>query len=229
MRRLLIILSIMLVLIVLIQPLFDVTPSMNVIKPSVEMEGIDISHHNTINDWSKINESVDFVIMKATEGGTYKDNTFGKNWVNTKKHKMIRGAYHYFKPNISAYEQFLNFKNSVKLCKGDLPPVLDVEEKEIDMNEVNKWLKLVEDHYGVKPIVYSSLIFFKVFIENKIGHEYKLWLYSNELFLVKPSFDNYDCVVWQYNQKGEVNGIDGIVDLDKMLIDSVQLQLLLKH
>ena len=103
MRRLLIILSIMLVLIVLIQPLFDVTPSMNVIKPSVEMEGIDISHHNTINDWFKINESVDFVIMKATEGGTYKDNTFGKNWVNTKKHKMIRGAYHYFKPNISAY------------------------------------------------------------------------------------------------------------------------------
>ncbi|MBR1551996.1 MAG: hypothetical protein IJ632_06720 [Muribaculaceae bacterium] len=33
--------------------------------------GIDLSHHNTVTDWSQV--EVDFVILKATEGATYKD------------------------------------------------------------------------------------------------------------------------------------------------------------
>ena len=41
----------------------------------------------------------------------------------------------------------------MKKSLGDLPPILDVELKNSNINEVNKWLKLAENYYGVKPIV----------------------------------------------------------------------------
>jgi len=133
------------------------------LKPKINHEfrhmGIDISHHNNVYDWDKLDGKVSFCFIKATQGSKYKDPDFERNWKETKNHGIIRGAYCFFQPNVSAEKQFKNFKKHVKLSKGDLPPVLDVELKECDINEVNKWLKMAEKHYKVKPIVYSGHIF----------------------------------------------------------------------
>jgi lysozyme len=95
--------------------------------------------------------------------------------VKCQKNKLVRGAYHYFAPNISAEKQFENFRKQVKLVTNDLPPILDIEEKEVDMNEANKWLQLAENYYGVKPIVYSSYFFYLIFMKGRIN-QYQLWL-----------------------------------------------------
>lgn len=43
-----------------------------------EINGIDISHHNKV-EWSKLPENIEFVYIKATEGGDYRDKMFTKH------------------------------------------------------------------------------------------------------------------------------------------------------
>lgn len=222
-----IILISMLILTILILHLIDLKPMFLTSPFSEKIKGIDISHHNTIQNWDKVKTQVDFCIIKSTEGATYKDPMFNKNWVSTKRNNVIRGAYHFFSPNVPAEKQFQNFKNSVKLVSGDFPPVVDVELKEVDMNEVNKFLKLAEKYYGVKPIVYTEHIFFKVFMEGKIDNSYPLWIYIDQMFVFKPSFKNYNCVLWQYSHTGKIDGIKGDVDLDLFMGGSDKLKSLL--
>lgn len=206
------------------------------LKPNVrksKISGIDVSHYQGVIEWDKVRESVDFVYIKATEGGTLKDSKFNRNWRESKRNGVKRGAYHFFTPNVSAYEQFINFKNSVKLSPGDLPPVLDVEREagvytklDIDMDEVNEWLRLVEEYYGVKPIIYSDYITFKFFMDDKVNN-YKLWIYLPKGYFLKPSFNDYDCVIWQYSYKGKIDGIKGNTDLDEFYGDSNEFENLL--
>lgn len=190
---------------------------------SFEKRGIDLSHHNKVTNWDSVAKTIDFVIIKATEGSTFKDPCFKSYWRNAKKHNIIRGAYHFFKPGVPGDEQFENFKNTVNLSQGDFVPVLDVENKEADINEVNKWLELAEKHYGVKPILYTEYLFFKVLLEGDVKVD-RLWIYLDESYKLRPSFDNYDCVFWQYSHVGNVEGIDGPVDLDTFLCDEKKYQ-----
>jgi lysozyme len=57
----------------------------------------------------------------ATVGKDRKDLQFNRNWFGAKENKMIRGAYHYYRPN----ENSLNKRHSLLKqynFKGDLPP-----------------------------------------------------------------------------------------------------------
>jgi lysozyme len=54
--------------------------------------------------------------------------------------------------------QAQHFFNQVKLERGDLPPVLDIEKgwnlsKDKIQAEVQEWLDEMERAYGVKPII----------------------------------------------------------------------------
>jgi lysozyme len=216
-----IILSVLTIIILffLIYIIFDLVPN---ISPSTKLKGIDISHHNEIENWSALKKSIDFVYIKSTEGKSFTDPHFKMNWENAKKHNIIHGAYHFFSPQVSAKEQFLNFKKTVKLSPGDLPPVLDVERKKgdllkqdlnIDMNEVNEWLRLVEEFYGVEPILYSDYITFKNFLDDEIIKK-RIWIYLPKGYFFKPSFNDYNCAFWQYSHEGKMDGIKDTVDLD---------------
>ena len=63
------------------------------------IDGIDVSHHNGTPDWSKVAAAGKvFAYAKATEGLTFKDSEFAKNWAAIKLSGMKRGAYHFFHP-----------------------------------------------------------------------------------------------------------------------------------
>jgi lysozyme len=194
----------------------DLKPNLKEKNDIESIKGIDVSHHNKILNWSYLKNNVKFIIIKATEGKSYKDPKFNDYWKKSKRYGLVRGAYHFFSYNTTAEEQFKNFKEQVFLSKGDLPPIVDVEDRRINMDEVNKWCDLVEKHYGVKPIVYSEFLFFKVLMDGKIK-DYKLWIYFDEKYSAIPNFNNYDCVLWQYSHKGTIKGINGDVDLDSYL------------
>ncbi len=191
-----------------------------VTNDSFKLKGIDISHHNRVRNWNSVSDNNDFVIMKATEGESWVDSKFNSYWKESNRQGTIRGAYHFFTPGVSGEKQFNNFKKTVKLKKGDLPPILDVELKECNIDEVNIWLKLAEEHYGVKPIIYTEYVFFKLILEDEVS-DCKLWIYIDKDYGMKPSFNNYECVIWQYSHTGNVEGIDGPVDLDSVITDSV--------
>lgn len=92
---------------------------------------------------------IDFVFIKATEGQFNIDPQFQRNWRQSKKEGMIRGAYHYFKPRKSGKWQAALFLQTVTYESGDLPPVIDIEEtgrlepEELREN-LREWLEVVE-------------------------------------------------------------------------------------
>ena len=140
-------------------------------------KGIDLSHHNHVLDFDAL-KKVDFIYHKATEGSTFRDLKFKTRMEQFVQRGIYCGAYHFFTTTISAEKQFENFASVVP---KDLPliPVLDIERNKGKWSkrklniELDKWIKLCEKHYGVKPIIYSSSDFYIKY--NLKQHNCKFW------------------------------------------------------
>ena len=110
--------------------------------------GIDVSEYQGKISWSYVDTienqyPLHFVFIRATAGNDAVDRRFKRNWEGAKKNKMIRGAYHYYRPNENSLEQAELFIKTVRLQKGDLPPVLDIEKlpKNQSMTNLKKGLR----------------------------------------------------------------------------------------
>lgn len=193
--------------------------------------GIDVSQYQGNILWDSvrlINKKfpIDFVFVRATMGENSKDSKFDKNWKGVESAHKLRGAYHYFRPNENSIKQANNFIKTVKLKPGDLPPVLDIEERprrqSMDSLRVGlkRWLDKVEAHYKVRPIVYSGDSYFTDFLEKEFK-DYKLWI-ANYNFWVESPKAHWD--IWQFSEKGSVNGIKGFVDLNMYKSDVEDLE-----
>lgn len=72
------------------------------------------------------------------------------------------------------------FINSVKLDSGDLPPVLDIEKRGKDENQLRRdlklWLDKIEQHYKVKPILYTSYKFKTRYLNDSVFNSYPYWI-----------------------------------------------------
>ena len=178
--------------------------------------GIDVSHYQELIDWKLLcttKHPIQFVFIRATMGINGKDIYFEKNWKEAKKHNFLRGAYHYFRPNENGTKQFEQFKQNVKLEKGDFYPVLDIEQESILgriklRKEVMEWLKLAEEHYGVKPIVYTGIKFYEDILKGHLDG-YPLWIAA---YSGKHKLTNVNWTFHQFTEKVKVNGINGFVD-----------------
>lgn len=191
-------------------------------KSSVEyfykdsITGIDISRHQREIVWEDVRSSqIKFAFIKATEGKDYKDPNFNKNWDKSKKEGIIRGAYHYYRPNSPPDLQALNFISSVMLESGDLPPVLDIEEgidKLTLKGDIFVYLKILENAYRVTPIIYCNSNYYnKLFEGDSLFAKYPKWI--AHYGVSKPSVDKYH--FWQKTDKGRVRGINSPVDLNE--------------
>lgn len=194
------------------------------IPGNYEFSGVDVSRHQGAINWTDLTEKgkigdkkITFVFIKATEGQTYKDPYFDKNWSKAKKSGLIRGAYHYYQPHINSALQFKNFIQTVELETGDLPPVLDVEERgnldlDLFIKGVENTLKLLEDYYEVKPIIYASPKFYTSYLISKKLQSYPFWL----AFYGKNPPSNFEdnWIFWQYSKTGKVAGVNENIDLN---------------
>lgn len=145
--------------------------------------GIDISHYQGNINWEELHQSkhkVEFIFIRATMGKNGKDQEFAYNWQNAKKYGYLRGAYHYYRPNENWKAQAENFMATVHLDSNDLMPVLDIEEValqgDVFLREgVLNWLKTIEAHYGIRPMVYTGQDFYKTKLQGHID-DYPLWI-----------------------------------------------------
>lgn len=183
--------------------------------------GIDVSEYQGKINWidtDSIEQTfpVGFVFIRATYGNDGIDKKFHENWENARMHKNIRGAYHYYRPDENSLEQAQIFIDNVKLRKGDFPPVLDIEKVPEDQSidslktGLKRWIKKVESHYGVKPIIYCGDRFYTDFLEEEF-EGYTLWI-ANYNFFVEQIDTSWD--FWQFTDKGKIPGIEGTVDID---------------
>ena len=190
--------------------------------PIGTIRGIDVSHYQGEIDWEKVadasldGEHVSFAFIKATEGKTILDEYFVYNFSSARKNGIIRGAYHVFSSKSTAQEQAEFFCNVVELKKRDLYPVLDIEglgtyTPDQLREGIIDWMNIVEKHFGVTPILYTS---YKFKIDYLNGHEfdkYPYWIahYYVDKLKYKGQWD-----FWQHTDKGSIDGIEGDVDVD---------------
>ena len=186
--------------------------------------GFDISHYQKKEDikWDSLtiaNDGIklDFVVRRATMGNRKKDKHFDDFWETSKKNELIRGAYHFYRADEDPVMQANNYLESVILESGDLRPVLDIERvprrksREKFIEDLKVWLKIVEDKYGEKPIIYTYYYYYKDHLKGEFD-DYPLWL-ANYNDVMVPSPDD-DWKLWQFTEKGIVKGINTKVDLN---------------
>jgi len=192
------------------------------IEASHKLQGVDISHWDGAIDWAALKKSdITFLYIKATQGTTYQDPMFVKNWANAKKYGFTRGAYHFFDPDEDGAKQAKLFLDRIKHEDGDLVPALDIEvaskggpEKLVE--EMDEWLLYVEKALNKKPVIYCDVPFWNSNVKVDRS-DYPLWLAEWEDYQ-KPNslpmgWKTY--TLWQYSAKGVVRGINyPHVDLD---------------
>ena len=186
-----------------------------------QIHGIDISHYQGDVNWKMLEQTrqgqfpVSFIFMKATEGGDFADDKFVANFDSARAHGFIRGAYHFYNPKTDANKQADFFIRSVKLEPGDLPPVLDIEKKSKDVKKLQDdlkiWLRKVESHYGVKPIIYASYKFKTKYLNDSVFDSYPYWIAH---YYVDSVRYQGDWKFWQHTDVGTLPGIDEKVDLN---------------
>ena len=193
--------------------------------------GIDVSEFQGKVDWDEVEildekYPVQFVFIRATAGNDRVDGQFKRNWDGAKENKIIRGAYHYYRPNENSIEQANLFIKTVKLQKGDLPPVLDIEKlpKNQSLDSLKKglkrWLTKVEKHYQVRPIIYSGERYYSDFLKEEFG-EYLFWIANYNFYREKIEDD---WLFWQFTEKASLPGIKHRVDVNIYNGDIEQLQ-----
>lgn len=183
--------------------------------------GVDISHHQGDIDWERFKKEnpkdnpITFVYMKACEGSDHKDTRFDNNWQQAKKHGFTRGAYHYFSPYSTGLEQANMFINTVRIEKGDLPPVIDVEEKPEDktlfIQELKIFIAKIEEHYGMKPVIYSGKKYKKRYLNDKYFDRYPTWIAH---YYVDTLEVDQTWTFWQCSDRGRIPGIGRNVDIN---------------
>lgn len=175
--------------------------------------GIDISKYQRNINWDKVAKTKpSFVFIKATEGIWIKDEYYLKNKKASEKRGLLTGAYHLLGYRTPARDQAKEFIHFAKLHKGNLIPVLDVEQrprmpgKSKVLYEIRQYIKVIKQHYGVAPIIYTNTSYYNRYLKNEGFDKYTLWIAD---YRYQP---NCKWDIWQHTEKHRLSGIPTLVD-----------------
>lgn len=204
--------------------------------PDAYIEGIDVSSNQGPVDWTAVHAAGKaFAFARATVGGHQADPRFSANWQDMSDAGILRGAYHFFWPLTPWQDQATSFMDTVgALSKGDLPPVLDLEEaisksdpskrdawKDMPTNQrlsiIQNWLAQVEQGLGLRPMIYTRQNFIEALLGDSISAlaTCPLWIAHYEVPApsIPPKWTSW--TFWQYSETGGVDGVQGNVDCDR--------------
>ena len=197
-----------------------------VVKPSnATAQGIDVSYHQGTIDWEKVKNSgqVDFAIIRCGIGmdQTNQDDTQWEN--NTSECERLGIPYGTF---LYSYADTVEKARSeaqhvVRLVQGKnltYPIYYDMEDNSV-MNKIDSktageiaqtFLNTLEANGYKNVAVYSSKSLFETKLTADIFNRYPRWVaHYNDTCGYQGSYH-----MWQYTNKGQIDGITGNVDLD---------------
>lgn len=194
--------------------------------------GIDISKWQTGINWAQVGQNfppLAYAFVKSTESIGYMSSAWRAQWDNLALLGIPRSSYHFWRGNQTGAAQAAWFLS--KSAKGELPPVLDVEDadnvpqtlttaqKLVYVANIRAWLDAVQSAWGQMPIIYTGAWFW-----NRLGvvswaNEYPGW------FATYRTLDQYGPIIplgwerdrwriWQYSSSGTVSGFPERVDLN---------------
>lgn len=197
-------------------------------------KGIDVSYYQGKINWKKVKaDGYEFAMIRLGfrgygEKGTLNlDQNFHKNIKGAIKAGLDVGVY-FFAQAVNedeAYEEALFVLDTLKKYDLTLPVVYDPETIESDnartddvsgeqftKNAITFCETIKEAGYDV--MIYSNMIWESEYFDMEQLKEYPFWYADYESTPQTP----YNFVMWQYTSKGEVDGIEGRVDLNIQFI-----------
>jgi GH25 family lysozyme M1 (1,4-beta-N-acetylmuramidase) len=215
----------------------DLTPSPQGAAAATTSAGIDVSHYQGSINWSSVKSAgIQFAYIKATESTTYKDPTFNANYLNAYNAKVIRGAYHFARPNLSSGAAQANYfaSNGGAWSRDNLtlPGMLDLEGGcySKSASAMQSWILDFYNTYksrtGRDVVIYTSSSWWNSCTGGWGGMSAKSPLFAASwTSAASPSMPSgfpY-WTFWQYTDSGSVSGISGAVDRDRFSGTSTRL------
>ncbi|MDD7258433.1 MAG: glycoside hydrolase family 25 protein [Prevotellaceae bacterium] len=186
------------------------------------MHGIDLSHYQGNVFWETVgaNTRMQYVYLKATEGGTRIDEKYAQNIELAHRYGLKVGSYHFFRPKVDLQQQLSNFMMQCRPADQDLIPMIDVETTsnmptQEFCDSLLKFLDMVTRAYRQRPLVYTYRNFYNKHLQHKLD-DYQLMIaqYSEPEPVLA---DGRDYIIWQYTGKGRINGINTFVDKSRVM------------
>lgn len=182
-------------------------------------KGIDVSMHNGYINFNEVKaNNVTSVIIKATEGVSYKDNRLEQHYNGARSAGIQHiGFYHFFSESSDPSQQARDFWNAIKDKQYDIIPCLDVEtnswgRSSYDLtNRCLEFVQTFEAISGQKVMLYSGAYFSRDELDSRIK-SLPLWVASYGRSPIATGFENV--VGWQFTETGEIGGVNGYCDVN---------------
>jgi len=191
-------------------------------------KGIDVSVWQGDIDWQAVKDSgeVDYAIIRAGYGEllSQEDEKFDYNITTAQSLDIDCGAYWYsYATDVeSAVEEAKAFCEVIKDYKLEYPVYLDIEDPCFDSLS-NDEIRAIADafcSYMEEQGYCCGITSYSNFLRNKLGasflNKYAVWIAHYNVR--RPSYGGY-YGMWQYSCDGNIDGINGAVDLDYAYVD----------
>ncbi len=192
-------------------------------------KGIDVSLYQGAIDWKKVAEDgVTFTFIRAgyrgygQKGTLVTDESAKANLQGANDAGIKTGVYFFTQAvnDAEILEEAQLVLDLIKPYRIDCPVVIDVEKtaedgrmNQLDAQERTRLVKLFCDTIkaaGYRPMVYHNLEMGALMLDLEQLEEYDKWFAYYKVEMYYP----YAYKIWQYSNKGSVQGIKGDVDLN---------------
>jgi GH25 family lysozyme M1 (1,4-beta-N-acetylmuramidase) len=171
--------------------------------------------------WTKVRKSGrTFAIVKATEGTTYTNPYFAKDYAAAGAAGLVRGSYHFARPATpivsTAQAQAKAFAAQVGTVTSakTLPPALDLEVTGgLNSSQLVTWAQVfllkMRALTGRTPMLYTYPFFWSSIVNDPTAfRRFPLWMASYGASAPTST-------LWQYTDSGKVKGISNLADLSQ--------------
>ena len=193
-------------------------------------KGVDVSEHQGMVDWERVKAAgCEFVILRigyrgyGAEGRLHVDARFHENIAGAKAAGLEAGVYMFSQAvneeetleeaalvleNLEGYELELPVVFDPERIRDDEARTDEVCGEQFTKNAVLFCEKIKEA--GYQPMIYSNLVWEAFEFDMKELEAYPIWYADYEPAPQTP----YWFTFWQYSEKGQIDGIEGNVDLN---------------
>ena len=173
------------------------------------MIGIDVSHYQGTIDWAKAKAAgCEFAFIRAHFQDDDRDPYFDRNWSETKRLGIPRGAYGWVIPGRNQIDEANKFISYLSGDFGELAPACDFEKYIFNpsFSELKLFIERVETLTGKLPYIYTSPGYWA----SGVGYGNQIWATKYPLWhaqwtsaitpTLRAPFSTW--TFWQYSSPG---------------------------
>lgn len=205
------------------------------------MNGIDVSHHQGNINWKKVKEGgISFAMVKASQGSKlseagsrpFIDEKFYANIKSAAENGIFCGAYHFLTgvtlSEVAAEAEFFTGAASAVRELLTFPCAVDIEDNRYTKLTKKENTALIRRFCGrvregmLTPMLYTNLNFSRNYLDMKPLCDIDVWFaryYAVRSPLPKPVLAGSNITIFQWNDIGRADGVEGGVDQNVCYFD----------